>query len=492
MTIYLPALKRAALLAAAVALCSCGGGNDPAASVAPPLPVQAGVVHPTRQASSRVTGNVATAIQVYQALAGQAPSYLSLLTYTTQAGSDASAFASALASSFAKTSSDTSLALMVLNNLGVTASTVPAVNAQGQSEYALLLDALGQLFAYHGPAARGQIILNATRLLTGLEADPTYGPVAVNYNNQTWANYSYATNASSQSAAVVPLTTANAGTAQSVLSGASVVLDASASSAASTGSALTYTWILASKPTGSAAVLSSANAVKPSFVADLVGSYVANLVVGEGSVTSGAASVSVSATEVHDSGVAASQCYASGSDALLSCTGTAALALNSAQDGMIGRDVTSASNTDGKLGFSFSVVGSYASSECVKDKLSGLVWEGKTTTGERASSNSYSNYGDSRFGDASTYVTAVNAAKLCGYSNWRLPTRDELQALVDYSVLSPNATIDATWFPNTAAASYWSASSYLGSSAKAWSVSFANGSVSNSARSGKLQLRLVR
>ena len=492
MMIDWPIFQPVALAAAAVVLCSCGGGGETPVSALQASPAQVGVVRPTMQAAAKVTGNVATAIQVFQALTGQAPGNLTLLAYTTQAGNDASAFASALASSFAKTSSDTSLALMVLNNLGVTASTVPAVNAQGQSEYALLLDALGQMFAYYGPAMRGQIILNATRLLANLEGDPTYGPVAINYNNQTWLNYNYATNAANQSVAVVPLTTANAGSAQSVLSGASVVLDASASSAASTGSALTYTWILASKPTGSAAVLSSASAVKPSFVADLVGSYVANLVVGEGTVTSGAASVSVSAAEVHDSGVAASQCYASGSDALVSCTGTAALALNSAQDGMIGRDVTSASNTDGKLGFGFSAVGSYASSECVKDKLSGLVWEGKTTTGERASSNSYSNYGDSRFGDASTYVTAVNAAKLCGYSNWRLPTRDELQALVDYSVVSPNATIDATWFPNTVAASYWSASSYLGSSAKAWSVSFANGSVSNSARSGKLQLRLVR
>lgn len=492
MTTYLPALTRTALVAVSVLMCSCGGGNEPLASDAPLLPTQASVVRPTQQASSRVTGNVATAVQVYLALTGQAPSYLSLLAYTAQAGTDASAFAASLANSFARTSSDTSLALMVLNNLGITASTVPAVNAQGQSEYALLLDALGQLFAYHGPAARGQIILNATRLLTNLESDATYGPVAVNYNNQTWANYTYSTSASSQSAAVVPITTANAGTAQSVLRGSGVVLDGSASTTATAGGTLTYTWVLASKPAGSAAVLSGASAVKPGFVADLVGSYVANLVVSDGTVTSGAASVNISAADVHDSGVSASQCYGSGSNTLVSCTGTAALALNSAQDGMIGRDVSSASSSDGKLGFSFSAIGSYASTECVKDNLSGLVWEGKTATGVRASSNSYSNYGDNRSGDASAYVIAVNAAKLCGYANWRLPTRDELQALVDYSVASPNPTIDATWFPNTAAASYWSTSSYLGSSAKAWSVSFANGSVSNSARSGRLQLRLVR
>lgn len=490
MTMEWSMLQRAALAAVATLLCSCGGGGETPYSALQAPPAQAGVVRPTMQAAAKVTGNVATAIQVFQALTGQAPGNLTLLAYTTQAGTDAPAFASALVSSYAKTSSDTSLALMVLNNLGITASSVPAVNAQGQSEYALLLDALGQLFAYYGPALRGQIILNATRLLANLESDATYGAVAINYNNQTWLNYNYATNAANQSVAVVPVTTANAGTAQSVLSGASATLDASASVAAS--GTLSYTWTLTSRPTGSSAVLSNASAVKASLVTDVVGSYVASVVVSDGTLTSGAASVSITAAQVHDTGVSASQCYGSGSNTLASCAGSAALALNSAQDGMVGRDVSSASSSDGKLGLSFSAVGSYASTECVKDNLTGLVWEGKTTAGDRASSNSYTNYGDSRSADASAYVTTVNAAKLCGYSNWRLPTRDELQALVDYSVASPEPTVDATWLPNTGVSAYWSSSPYLGSAAKAWSVNFANGFVSNNARSGKLLLRLVR
>jgi hypothetical protein len=52
--------------------------------------------------------------------------------------------------------------------------------------------------------------------------------------------------------------------------------------------------------------------------------------------------------------------------------------------------------------------------------------------------------------------------------------------------------VDTTWFPNTAAGSYWSASAYLGSTAKAWYVSFANGTISSDTRSVKLPLRLVR
>ena len=489
MTIDLPMFQRSALVAAAVLLCSCGGGNEPPVSTLQAPGAQAGVVRPTMQATAKITGNVATAIQVFQAFAGQAPGYSMLVAFTTQASSNAPAFAASVANGYAKIS-DASLALMVLNNLGVTANSVTAVNAQGQSEYALLLDALGQMFAYYGPAARGQIILNATRLLANLENDATYGPVAINYNNQTWVNFNYATNSANDSVTILPVATANAGMAQSVLSGATVALDASASVAA--GGTLTYTWTLASKPTGSSAAVANASAVNASFVPDQVGTYVASVVVSDGTVTSGSASVSIKAAQVHDTGVTASQCYANGSNAFVSCTGIAALALNSAQDGMIGRDVTSASNSDGQLGFSFSAVGSYASTECVKDNLTGLIWEGKTTAGDRAGSNSYSNYGDSRSADTSSYVTAVNAAKLCGYSNWRLPTSEELQALVDYSVVSPDPSVDATWFPNTLASPYWTASPYLGTSAKAWSVNFANGYVSSSARSGKLMVRLVR
>ena len=489
MTFYLPTCKGVALVAMGMVLCSCGGGSEPSVSVLQAPAAQAAVVRPMMQAVPKITGNVATAIQVFQAFVGQAPSYSMLAAYTTQATSNAPAFAASVANGYARIS-DANLALMVLNNLGITASSVPAVNAQGQSEYTLLLDALGQMFAYYSPAMRGQIILNATGLLANLENDPTYGPVAINYINQTWVNFNYATNASNDSPAVLPVATANAGSGQSVLSGTTVALDASASVAA--GGTLTYAWTLASKPDGSSASLSNASAVNASFTPDQVGTYVANVTVSDGTVTSGAASVSVTAALMHDTGVTASQCYGSGSNTLVSCAGTAALALNSDQDGMIGRDVTSASTSDGRLGFSFSAVGSYASTECVKDTLTGLVWEGKPTLGDRASSNSYSNFGDGRSADASAYVTAVNTSKLCGYSNWRLPTRDELQALVDYSVASPSPGVDTTWFPNTATGSYWSASAYLGSTAKAWYVSFANGTVSSDTRSVKLPLRLVR
>jgi hypothetical protein len=88
---------------------------------------------------------------------------------------------------------------------------------------------------------------------------------------------------------------ANAGVAQDVVAGSSVTLDGSASFAR-TGYPLTYTWTLSSKPAGSAATLSSATSVSPTFTADLVGAYVASLTVSDGWHDSTPVTVSVTAT----------------------------------------------------------------------------------------------------------------------------------------------------------------------------------------------------
>lgn len=199
------------------------------------------------------------------------------------------------------------------------------------------------------------------------------------------------------------------------------------------------------------------------------------------------------AGKLPDTGITTTQCYAAGSDALVSCTSAAALALNSLQDGMVGRDVSTPSAADGKLGFSYSMVGSYSKEECVKDNLTGLTWEGKPTTGLRAAANTYTNYGDNRAGDASAYVAAVNATALCGYTDWRLPTKAELQSLVDYSMASPGPMIDGAWFPNTQSYVYWTGTGYAGHSGYAWDVDFYHGDVlGNDRYDGRNHVRLVR
>jgi PKD domain-containing protein/K319-like protein len=83
---------------------------------------------------------------------------------------------------------------------------------------------------------------------------------------------------------------ANAGVAQFVSAGALVQLDGSCSSDLS-GDALNYYWSLINLPDGSAATLSNPGDVNPTFIADLPGTYVAQLVVGDGTVASNAATV---------------------------------------------------------------------------------------------------------------------------------------------------------------------------------------------------------
>jgi hypothetical protein len=179
-----------------------------------------------------------------------------------------------------------------------------------------------------------------------------------------------------------------------------------------------------------------------------------------------------------DTGIGASQCYqADGS--LVACDGAGALALSSAQDGMLGRDAEPANNTgaDGRLGFSFAAV----AGGCVRDQVTGLMWEVKTADGGlRDEAATYTNYDSTtaaqRRGTGWDWLTPtqaeidaptnavgfrdrVNAQGLCGYRDWRVPTVDELQSIVDYGGGGP--AIDAAWFPHTRGATYWTATSIV-------------------------------
>jgi hypothetical protein len=78
---------------------------------------------------------------------------------------------------------------------------------------------------------------------------------------------------------------ADAGPDQTAFVGDEVILDGSGSSDVD-GDPLTFVWSLTTVPAGSGAVLSDSSAVAPSFVVDLPGTYVAELVVDDGTVTS--------------------------------------------------------------------------------------------------------------------------------------------------------------------------------------------------------------
>jgi N-acetylneuraminic acid mutarotase len=85
------------------------------------------------------------------------------------------------------------------------------------------------------------------------------------------------------------------GVTQEVFVGYTVTLDGTGSSDAN-GDPLTYSWTLTKKPPGSAATLSGANTAKPTFVADVAGTYTATLTVSDGmqsSTSTGSANASV-------------------------------------------------------------------------------------------------------------------------------------------------------------------------------------------------------
>jgi len=283
-------LKLIAYFLIALILAGCGGGDETPVAV-----IKATVPRPAANAATVSDGRT-VAVHVYQALYGMAPSNAAFNEYAAQAAADPATFARNLTNNFASTSS-TAFANLVLDNLGVTAATVTAVSAQGQSEYVTLLDALGQLFAFYGTDARGQIILNATNLLAGLESDATYGVAAVSYNNQATVNMYYSSNSANIAAAAISTATANAGVAQNVAVGALVTLDGSASKA-DVGRKLSYVWTLTSKPAGSFAVLSSATADKATFTADMAGTYLASLTVNDGRLSSSTATVITTVTGV--------------------------------------------------------------------------------------------------------------------------------------------------------------------------------------------------
>jgi hypothetical protein len=89
---------------------------------------------------------------------------------------------------------------------------------------------------------------------------------------------------------------ANAGADQTVAVRATVRLDGSGSRDPN-GDPLTFQWVLTSVPQGSNAVLSDATAVNPTFVADLPGVYLVQLIVNDGSLNSPPDSVMITASE---------------------------------------------------------------------------------------------------------------------------------------------------------------------------------------------------
>ncbi len=209
-------------------------------------------------------------------------------------------------------------------------------------------------------------------------------------------------------------------------------------------------------------------------------------------------------------------------------------AAGTGQDGYTGRDVTANDDSDGHAGFSFTKISStgvelpVSATEwsCVKDNVTGLIWEVKTDdgglhdkddaytwyepdsgknggfAGYQKPSDYNSSYSDAicyghTAGSAATYcntkayVDRVNTTDWCGANDWRMPTKEELRSIVSYDRYYP--AIDTTWFPNTPSAWFWSASPHADYGYYAWLVYFYYGTDGYGGKDyGGYQVRLVR
>jgi chitinase len=161
---------------------------------------------------------------------------------------------------------------------------------------------------------------------------------------------------------------------------------------------------------------------------------------------------------------------------------------------------------------------------CVRDNITGLIWENKTNVtldlhsveqiftwyslakngGFAGDLNSGSSACNLSSGNCNTqaFVDAVNAQGLCGFFDWRLPSHNELLSLVHFGKLQP-PLIESEYFPDTGATSpgsplwYWTFMPNVdgvneSGSQSAWAIDFKSGVDNFINKSTQARIKLVR
>ncbi len=124
----------------------------------------------------------------------------------------------------------------------------------------------------------------------------------------------------------------------------------------------------------------------------------------------------------------------------------------------------------------------------VTDHVTGLMWQDEPYIS--AEDTAYSN--NTEYGKVLFWSSAINYCENLdygGHSDWRLPTRKELQGIVKYGSISP--AIDPT-FVNVASGYNGSSTAYADITSRAWIVNFSSGRQGSTAQSNSIYVRCVR
>ncbi len=107
----------------------------------------------------------------------------------------------------------------------------------------------------------------------------------------------------------------------------------------------------------------------------------------------------------------------------------------------------------------------------VLDNNTGLIWEVKSPKKGDV------NYCEDRYTWKTAqdrYIKELNKKKYGGFSDWRLPNKDELRSIVDYGKTGP--AVDTRYFPNTKSDFYWTSVPYKMQEPFIWGIFFGLGS----------------
>jgi PKD repeat protein len=367
---------------------------------------------------------------------------------------------------------------------------------------------------------------------TGNSATHVYGRTGSFVVTLTVTDNGGLTALSTQTVIISSLPNANPVPQYSFVRDALLVTFNGALSTDSDGTITQYAWNFG-EPTSAT---NTATGVTTTHAYRFAGSYTVTLTVtdNKGAVASSAAAwtfsppAAVATGVLNDTGITASQCYQAGTDTFVLCSsalaiGTVGLSVTTfaPQDGMTGRDADANTNTaiDGALGFSFTKIGASGETlpatatqwSCIKDNVTGLMWENKTNGGGlHNKGNIFTNYDSTTAAQLPNgaipnssdiaaltnsigFRNAVNAQGLCGATDWRLPEGNELRSIWNYGAVN-NFGIDPAWFnwnSNSfkAVNSNYPANSALNNNG-AWV--FSQGGENLATRSSGVELYLVR